>query len=211
MKPILIVDYGMANLRSVQKAFEKVGHAADHQRRSEPRRRGRQTGAARRRRFPRRHRPAARSRSRRADRRAHQRGQAVSRHLPGPATAVHDQLRGRRSSRPRSISRRGRALRRTSRALKVPHMGWNQLHIRRPAPLFRDLPPDAAVYFVHSYYVSRGRGHHRHGDRLSDAVHVGDLARERVRHAVSSGEEPEDRAGDATATSRHSERLSRAA
>src|SRR4051794_13764927 len=28
MKPILIVDYGMANLRSVQKAFEKVGAAA---------------------------------------------------------------------------------------------------------------------------------------------------------------------------------------
>ena len=28
MKPILIVDYGMANLRSVQKAFEKVGSAA---------------------------------------------------------------------------------------------------------------------------------------------------------------------------------------
>src|SRR6059058_502819 len=29
MKPLVIVDYGMANLRSVQKAFEKVGHAAD--------------------------------------------------------------------------------------------------------------------------------------------------------------------------------------
>jgi len=29
VKPILIVDYGMANLRSVQKAFEKVGHAAE--------------------------------------------------------------------------------------------------------------------------------------------------------------------------------------
>src|SRR5256885_4887009 len=28
MQPILIVDYGMANLRSVQKAFEKLGHAA---------------------------------------------------------------------------------------------------------------------------------------------------------------------------------------
>src|SRR5262249_15606687 len=28
MQPIIIVDYGMANLRSVQKAFEKVGHAA---------------------------------------------------------------------------------------------------------------------------------------------------------------------------------------
>src|SRR5262249_6889808 len=29
MQRILIVDYGMANLRSVQKAFEKVGHAAE--------------------------------------------------------------------------------------------------------------------------------------------------------------------------------------
>ena len=29
MKPIVIVDYGMANLRSVQKAFEQVGHAAE--------------------------------------------------------------------------------------------------------------------------------------------------------------------------------------
>src|SRR5438105_5254576 len=28
MNDIVIVDYGMANLRSVQKAFEKVGHAA---------------------------------------------------------------------------------------------------------------------------------------------------------------------------------------
>ena len=26
--PVVIVDYGMANLRSVQKAFEKVGHGA---------------------------------------------------------------------------------------------------------------------------------------------------------------------------------------
>ena len=28
MQPIVIVDYGMGNLRSVQKAFEKLGHAA---------------------------------------------------------------------------------------------------------------------------------------------------------------------------------------
>ena len=37
--------------------------------------------------------------------------------------------------------------------LKVPHMGWNQLHIRKPAPIFRDLPSEPSVYFVHSYYV----------------------------------------------------------
>ena len=38
--------------------------------------------------------------------------------------------------------------------LKVPHMGWNQLSFRTPrSPLFNDLPNDCGVYFVHSYYV----------------------------------------------------------
>ncbi len=36
---------------------------------------------------------------------------------------------------------------------KVPHMGWNQLSIRRPAPLLAGLPDGAYCYFVHSYYV----------------------------------------------------------
>jgi glutamine amidotransferase len=36
--------------------------------------------------------------------------------------------------------------------LKVPHMGWNQLRHRRPeCPLLRDVPEGAHVYFVHSY------------------------------------------------------------
>jgi len=38
-------------------------------------------------------------------------------------------------------------------ALKVPHMGWNQLEVRRPSPLFKDLPDKAGVYFVHGYHV----------------------------------------------------------
>ncbi len=38
-------------------------------------------------------------------------------------------------------------------SLKIPHMGWNTLAIRRPAPIFQGLPPDPSVYFVHSYYV----------------------------------------------------------
>jgi len=37
--------------------------------------------------------------------------------------------------------------------LKVPHMGWNQLDIQKPAPIFKDLPPGANAYFVHSYHV----------------------------------------------------------
>ncbi len=35
---------------------------------------------------------------------------------------------------------------------KIPHMGWNQLHIERPAPHLAKIPEGAAVYFVHSYY-----------------------------------------------------------
>jgi len=37
--------------------------------------------------------------------------------------------------------------------LKVPHMGWNQLSIRRQPPAMADLEDGANVYFVHSYYV----------------------------------------------------------
>jgi glutamine amidotransferase len=37
--------------------------------------------------------------------------------------------------------------------LKVPHMGWNRIAIRRPAPLFRGIADGSFVYFVHSYYV----------------------------------------------------------
>lgn len=36
---------------------------------------------------------------------------------------------------------------------KVPHMGWNQLQVRRPAPILAGLPEQAHAYFVHSYYV----------------------------------------------------------
>jgi glutamine amidotransferase len=37
--------------------------------------------------------------------------------------------------------------------LKVPHMGWNQLNMRSPSPLFAGLPANAGVYFVHGYHV----------------------------------------------------------
>jgi len=37
-------------------------------------------------------------------------------------------------------------------ALKIPHMGWNALRLRRNLPLFRGLNDGVMVYFVHSYY-----------------------------------------------------------
>ena len=37
--------------------------------------------------------------------------------------------------------------------LKIPHMGWNTLQIQRPNSLLDDAGPNPSVYFVHSYYV----------------------------------------------------------
>jgi glutamine amidotransferase len=37
--------------------------------------------------------------------------------------------------------------------LKVPHMGWNTLEVRRQHPLVADLEPESRFYFVHSYHV----------------------------------------------------------
>jgi len=38
-------------------------------------------------------------------------------------------------------------------ALKVPHMGWNQVNIQRACPLFDDIADGSNWYFVHSYFV----------------------------------------------------------
>ncbi len=35
----------------------------------------------------------------------------------------------------------------------VPHMGWNQLHFQKEVPLFKGIDEGDYVYFVHSYYV----------------------------------------------------------
>ena len=39
------------------------------------------------------------------------------------------------------------------RGFKVPHMGWNQARIRRPAPILKEIEEGSYFYFVHSYYV----------------------------------------------------------
>lgn len=37
--------------------------------------------------------------------------------------------------------------------LRVPHVGWNQVERKKGHPAFRDLPDHTFFYFVHSYYV----------------------------------------------------------
>jgi glutamine amidotransferase len=38
-------------------------------------------------------------------------------------------------------------------ALKVPHMGWNQVHVQRACPMFDGIADGSDWYFVHSYFV----------------------------------------------------------
>ena len=42
---------------------------------------------------------------------------------------------------------------RFSHRLKVPHMGWNTLHVKKETPLFRGMPESFYLYFVHSFHA----------------------------------------------------------
>ena len=152
MQDIIIVDYGMANLRSVQKAFEKVGHAA--QITGDPNRVAEAqklvlpgVGAV----------CDAIAKLRQADL-----APPIVQHIragkPFLGICLGLQLLFTKSYEdgefagldllPGEVVRFGNVP-----GLKVPHMGWNQLHVRRQAPVLGDMPDGSSVYFVHSYYA----------------------------------------------------------
>lgn len=151
---LAIVDYGMANLRSVQKAFERHGHAAQIIRTPEEVRRAarivvpgvgafadairvlNETGLA----------------------------DAIREHVhagkPMLGICLGLQLLfdvGYEDGTHRGLGLvAGDVVRFTvdqpPRHLKVPHMGWNALQWERAVPLFKGLPRGSYVYFVHSYH-----------------------------------------------------------
>jgi len=41
----------------------------------------------------------------------------------------------------------------TGERLKIPHMGWNQVHQERAHPLWEGIAQDSRFYFVHSYFL----------------------------------------------------------
>jgi glutamine amidotransferase len=41
----------------------------------------------------------------------------------------------------------------SGQGLKVPHMGWNQVHVQRACPMFDGIADGSDWYFVHSYFV----------------------------------------------------------
>lgn len=152
MKPIVILDYGLANLRSVQKAFEKVGAAATIT--GDPN----QIAGAEKIVLP----GVGAFRDAIAHLREAGFVEPIKDHIqkgkPFLGICLGLQLLFTKSYEDGVYSGLdifpGEVVRfENVPGLKVPHMGWNQLNIRHAGPIFRDLPPDPAVYFVHSYYV----------------------------------------------------------
>ena len=39
-------------------------------------------------------------------------------------------------------------------SLKIPHMGWNSISIKKHDGIFKNIPDESYVYFVHSYYLT---------------------------------------------------------
>ena len=44
--------------------------------------------------------------------------------------------------------------------LKIPHMGWNEVSFRKNSPLFKGIDDGSHFYFVHSYYVVPDNSEH---------------------------------------------------
>jgi len=153
---IVIIDYGMGNLRSVQKAIEAVGHSAEIT--TDP------------------------DRVRLASHvilpgvgafadamtELHRTGmdqaftEAVRAGKPCLGVCLGLQLLFTTSFEDGEFQGLGlipgRVVRLTSQpGLKIPHMGWNTLTIRKPIPLLEGLDPEPSVYFVHSYHAVADR------------------------------------------------------
>jgi glutamine amidotransferase len=63
----------------------------------------------------------------------------------------------------------------TGLALKVPHMGWNQVEQVRAHPLWKAIPSGSRFYFVHSYYADTAEradvaGETEYGIRFTSAA-----------------------------------------
>lgn len=76
--------------------------------------------------------------------------------------------------------------------LKIPHIGWNSLDVKKPGGLFRDLPENPYVYFVHSYYLRADdrdvvSSQTRYGAAIDASVQRGNLFATQF-HPEKSGE-----------------------
>jgi len=174
MKEITIIDYGMGNLRSVEKAFEKIGAKARVS--GDPKRVKEAPAIVV---------PGVGSFDHAVEG-LRQRGlfeaviEAAHSGRPYLGICLGFQLLFERSEEGK---RRGFGLLpgkvvRFRQGLKTPHMGWNRLNVSKSAPegLWKGIPENPFFYFVHSYYVTCDRAEDvlcrtEYGDLFVSAVH----------------------------------------
>ena len=147
---IAIVDYGMGNLRSVQKGFERVGYAAEISNLPEVVERADHivlpgVGAF----------GDAMSNLREREL-IEPIQESISEGKPFLGICLGLQLLFAESEEMGSHKGLGLLpgkVRRFPEGERVPQIGWNQIHIRREVPLLEGVPEDSFFFFVHSYYV----------------------------------------------------------
>ena len=65
--------------------------------------------------------------------------------------------------------------------LKVPHMGWNNINIKKQSPLFSGIENGSFVYFVHSYYcVAKNQADVAAGCRYGDVEFCASVWRDNI-------------------------------
>ncbi len=147
---LYVIDYGSGNLRSVQKAFERVGVHAEVG--SDPRRMSDAKGLV----LP----GVGAFGAAMAD--LERRGlvepivERIAAGVPFLGVCLGLQLLFERSEESPGVAGLGIIrgdVRRLPDTVKVPHIGWNQADILRDCDLFDGIPDSSAFYFVHSYVV----------------------------------------------------------
>ncbi len=150
--PIAIIDYGMGNLRSVQKGFERVGCAAEVTR--DAGRIAAAAGVV----LPGVGAFGACMDNLRTYELVDTVRLVIERGTPFLGICLGMQLLFEESEEFGRVPGLGVFPGRVVRfadlpGLKVPHMGWNQIRKRQDVPHLRGIDDGAYVYFVHSYYV----------------------------------------------------------
>ena len=148
MNPIVIIDYGAGNLRSVQKAFEHLGHEAVFA--SNPRDLDDAPAIV----FPGQGASPSAMDALERDGMADAVRAAIAADKPffGVCLGVQLLLEWSEEGPRDCLGVAPGSVKRFGAGLKVPHMGWNTVRLLRPHPVFDGVPPESYFYFVHSYY-----------------------------------------------------------